>query len=445
MVSDKEIIRSIRRITGPAIVSNITTPLLGLVDVAITGHLGSAAYIGAIAVGTTMFNMLYWLFGFLRMGTAGLTSQSAGADDTRACDAHLQRSLLLALLFGLCLIALGGFLKEFVLDYLQPDEVTRPLAARYFNVLIWGAPATLGLFALNGWQLGMQNSQLPMVVAVSLNLVNIILSAILVFGFGMQMEGVATGTLVAQWFGFLFSLIATVCLYGPKRARLRELLEHNSVVRLFKVNADIFLRTLCLVAVTTWFTRAGSEQGVDTLAANALLMQLFIFFSYFSDGYAYAGEALAGKFYGAHDIIDLRRLTVILLKRSAVVALIFTAAYFIAGELIFSLLTDNEGVRAMAADYKYWVISIPVCSVSAFIFDGIAVGLTHTRGMLVSMACAMLIFFLTYFTLRGLMGNHALWLAFLLYLAFRGLILGRILYPRVIARQNHNPANGQNN
>lgn len=431
MIARRELIHNIRQITGPAVVSNITTPLLGLVDVAITGHLGSATYIGAIAVGTTMFNMLYWLFGFLRMGTAGLTSQSAGAEDSRACWAHLERSLGLALLFGIVLILIGPLLKEYVLDYLQPDKATRPLAAQYFNMLIWGAPATLGLYALNGWQLGMQNSKLPMTIALSLNLLNIILSSLLVFGLGMKIEGVAMGTLCAQWFGFLCSLFASIYIYRPELVSLKTLCEKGAIGRMFKVNSDIFLRTLCLVAVTTWFTRAGSEQGVDILAANALLMQLFIFFSYFSDGYAYSGEALAGRFYGAHDYDTLRELWSILLKHAAVVALIFTVIYFAAGEFIFRLLTDNEGVRNTAADYKWWIISIPLCSVSAFIFDGIAVGLTHTRAMLISVASAMVVFFAAYFSLRGVMGNHALWLAFVLYLSLRGVVLGRILYSQI--------------
>lgn len=431
MISDKEIVRSIRRITGPAIVSNITTPLLGLVDVAITGHLGGAAYIGAIAVGTTVFNVLYWMFGFLRMGTAGLTSQSMGAEDNDACWQHLWRSLMLAVSLGILLIAVSPFLQSIVLDYLQPDVATRPLAEQYFRILIWGAPAALGLFALNGWQLGMQNSQLPMIVAVSLNLLNILLSSLFVFGLDMKIEGVALGTLISQWFGFAMSLICTLLLYKPRFFVLENLLKRSDIVNLFRINSDIFLRTLCLVAVTTWFTRAGSEHGVDTLAANGILMQLFIFFSYFSDGYAYSAEALAGKYYGGHQQDLLKRLSVILLKRAGVVALIFTVLYFIAGDVIFNILTNDEGVKATATDYKYWIISIPVCSVGAFIFDGIAVGLTKTRSMLISMATAMVAFFAIYFGLHGVMGNHALWLAFLIYLSLRGVVLFRLLYTKI--------------
>ena len=317
----RKINKAILAIAVPAIVSNITTPLLGLVDVAIVGHIGSAVYIGAIAVGSTMFNMLYWLFGFLRMGTAGLTSQSCGAGDFHSSSASLRRALVMSFVFAAVLIVLSQPLGYLALDFLDADDATAPLARKYFSIAIFGAPAALGMYSLNGWLLGMQNTRSPMLVALLTNVVNIAISATLVFGFGMKIEGVATGTLSAQWIGLLTAMAVVWHKYHPEKIPFAELIRRNALGRLFKINLDIFLRTLCLVGVTAWFTRAGAAQSVDILAANALLMQLFMFFSYFSDGFAFAGEALAGKHFGAGDNDALRTVVAALLRWGLWIAL----------------------------------------------------------------------------------------------------------------------------
>ncbi len=413
----RKINKAILAIAVPAIVSNITTPLLGLVDVAIVGH------IGAIAVGSTMFNMLYWLFGFLRMGTAGLTSQSCGAGDFHSSSASLRRALLMAFVFAAVLIVLSRPLGYLALDFLDADDATAPLARKYFSIAIFGAPAALGMYSLNGWLLGMQNTRSPMLVALLTNVVNIAISATLVFGFGMKIEGVATGTLSAQWIGFLTAMAVVWYKYHPEKIPFAELIRRNALGRLFKINLDIFLRTLCLVGVTAWFTRAGAAQSVDILAANALLMQLFMFFSYFSDGFAFAGEALAGKHFGAGDNDALRTVVAALLRWGLWIALGFTALYFAAGEFVLRLLTDEGDVISTAKEYLPWAVSIPICGIAAFIYDGIFVGLTATRRMLVSVASGMAVFFIIYFALMPSMGNHALWLAFVTYLAVRGLSL----------------------
>ena len=419
----RKINKAILAIAVPAIVSNITTPLLGLVDVAIVGHIGSAVYIGAIAVGSTMFNMLYWLFGFLRMGTAGLTSQSCGAGDFHSSSASLRRALLMAFVFAAVLIVLSRPLGYLALDFLDADDATAPLARKYFSIAIFGAPAALGMYSLNGWLLGMQNTRSPMLVALLTNVVNIAISATLVFGFGMKIEGVATGTLSAQWIGFLTAMAVVWYKYHPEKIPFAELIRRNALGRLFKINLDIFLRTLCLVGVTAWFTRAGAAQSVDILAANALLMQLFMFFSYFSDGFAFAGEALAGKHFGAGDNDALRTVVAALLRWGLWIALGFTALYFAAGEFVLRLLTDEGDVISTAKEYLPWAVSIPICGIAAFIYDGIFVGLTATRRMLVSVASGMAVFFIIYFALMPSIGNHALWLAFVTYLAVRGLSL----------------------
>jgi len=422
IIKDK-INRSIFAIAVPAIVSNITTPVLGLVDVAIVGHIGAAAYIGAIAVGSTMFNMLYWLFGFLRMGTAGLTSQSCGAGDFHASSAHLRRALSISTCIALLLIIFSVPLGYAALDFIDADEVTTPLARRYFSIAIYGAPAVLGTYVMNGWLLGMQNTRTPMFVAIATNIVNIAVSVALVFVFKMKIEGVAIGTAFAQWFGFLCLIILIWRRYKPESVRFAEIIERHNFGRLFKINFDIFLRTLCLVAVTVWFTRAGAGQGVEILAANALLMQMFMFFSYFTDGFAFAGEALAGKYFGAREYDMLRAVVRRLLGWGIWLASGFTAIYFVGGEFIVKMLTDDSAVISTACEFLPWAVGIPLCGTVAFLYDGIFVGLTLTRRMLVSLIVGMLVFFAVYFSLHEAIGNHALWLAFLMYLLLRGVVL----------------------
>lgn len=419
--------RQIIAIALPAIISNITTPLLAMIDVAIVGHIGSASYIAAIALGSSMFNMLYWLFGFLRMGSSGITAQAYGAKDSRSTSATLFRALLVGLIAGLIIFAAGHPVADIMLRFMDADSSTLPLARRYFLIAISGAPATLGTFALSGWFLGMQNSRMPMWMALVTNIVNIAASLILVFVFSMDIEGVAIGSAVAQWSGFIFGLILAITNYHPALPSTRELLHLADLRRFFSVNVDIFLRTLCLVAVTVWFTRAGSMQGANILAANALLLQLFMFFSYFMDGFAFAGEALAGKFEGQRDKAALKRLIRSLIRIGAILAIAFSNLYCLLGDDILSLLTDDASVLKTCDHYKWWAVVIPLAGTLAFVWDGILIGLTRTRLMLISMAAATGLFFFVYYLSREGLGNHGLWLAFIVYLAARG-IFEHILY-----------------
>ena len=377
--------KEVLAIAVPAIISNITTPLLGLVDVAITGRIGAAVYIGAIAVGGTMFNMLYWLFGFLRMGSSGLTAQAYGASDARGQALVLWRALLVGALAGMVMIGMSQPLCSVVLGFMDADGATASLAASYFRICIWGAPAVMCTYALSGWFLGMQDSRSAMWMAVATNVANILLSGTLVFG-------------------------------------LRDILDHPRLVAFFKVNADIFLRTCCLVAVTVWFTHAGALSGADILAANALLLQLFMLFSYFMDGFAYAGEALAGKYFGRGDRTGMSGLVRELLLTGLGWALVFSALYALCGEWFLRMLADVPSVVDTARAYLAWAAVIPLCGFLAFIWDGIYVGITATRSMLVAMAAALVVFFGVYVSLREYMGNHALWLAFDIYLLVRGAV-----------------------
>lgn len=419
--------REIGAIALPAIISNITTPLLAMVDVAIVGHIGSAVYIAAVAIGSSIFNMLYWLFGFLRMGASGMTAQAYGAADNRLIATILHRSLAVGLLMGLLLIAISSPVCSLMLGFMDADAETLPAARSYFLIAISGAPATLGSYALSGWYIGMQDSRSPMWMSLVTNVVNIIVSLTAVFGFGMRIEGIAVGSAVAQWTGFIFGLIVALRRYRPARPDFGAIVEWSGLKRFFSVNADIFLRTLCLVAVTVWFTRSGSVQGTEILAANTLLLQLFLFFSYFMDGFAFSGEALAGKYLGQGDRSSLARLISALTRIGVVMALAFGAVYFIFGPEILSLLTDDTKVLGISNSYLLWAVAVPLAGTYAFIWDGLLIGLTRTRLMLLSMLVATAVFFSVCAVARPVMGNHGLWLAFVIYLAIRG-IVERLLY-----------------
>ena len=418
--------REILQIALPSIVSNITVPLLGLIDAAIVGHLGAASYIGAIAVGGMLFNIIYWIFGFLRMGTSGMTSQAYGQKDEAETMRILARSMGVGMLIALALIILQYPIERIAFTLMKATPEVERLASLYFRICIWGAPAVLGLYSISGWCIGMQNSRFPMYVAITQNIVNILASLVLVYGFGMKIEGVAIGTLVAQYAGLLMA--AWLWTSHFKRllpyVQLQTLLAKGAIRRFFQVNRDIFFRTLCLVAVTMYFTSAGAAQGEVILAVNTLLMHFFTFFSYIMDGFAYAGEALVGKHLGANDQPALRQMVHQLFVWGIVLSLVFTLVYGIGGKVFLGLITNEQSVITASSAYFYWVLAIPLAGFAAFLYDGIFIGATATRWMLYAMSIATTAFFLIYYGFRGTMDNHALWLAFITYLALRGIVQG---------------------
>ena len=420
----KHIDRQILQIALPSIVSNITVPLLGLIDVAIVGHLGSPAYIGAIAVGGMLFNIIYWIFGFLRMGTSGMTSQAYGKRDLPEIVRLLMRSVGIGLAVALCLILLQVPIRQTAFLIIHPTAEVREMATLYFHICIWGAPAMLGLYGLSGWFIGMQNSRIPMYIAITQNIVNIIASLSFVCFFKMKVEGVAFGTLIAQYAGFIMGLVLWMSRYGKLKKYIlwKGVLQKEAMMRFFQVNRDIFLRTLCLVTVTLFFTSAGASQGEIILAVNTLLMQLFTLFSYVMDGFAYAGEALSGRYIGARNREAFTDTVRHLFGWGAVIAVLFTLVYALGGNAFLGLLTDDKEVIAVADTYFYWALAVPAVGIAAFIWDGIFIGATATRGMLLSMAAAAVSFFILYYGLHPVLANHALWLAFLTYLLMRGVV-----------------------
>ena len=301
--------RQIMAIALPSIVSNVTVPLLGMCDLAIAGHTGDATLVAAVSVGATLFNVLYWLFGFLRMGTGGLTSQAYGRRDDAGTVGIITRSILAGAAMSAVLLAVHRPLIDFTFAHIiETEPSVERLARTYISICIWGIPAMLLQYCFTGWFIGMQNSRLPMAVSILQNIINIAVSLSCVTIGGMTIDGIAIGTLTAQWSAVMISAVAWALRYGNLRRHIREvrLSEIKPMLHFLDLNKDIFLRTLCLVAVTLFFTSAGAAQGDMTVAANALLMQFFTILSYIMDGLAYAAEALTGKHIGARDAASLQ-------------------------------------------------------------------------------------------------------------------------------------------
>lgn len=417
--------KNILKIAVPAILSNVIVPLLGLVDLTIAGHIGDAVTIGAVSVGATMFSLTYWNFGFLRMGTSGLTAQAYGARDRRQMSVMLFRSVALALLLGIAIVALQSPIRWLLLAAISPSEAVHTHASQYFSIIIWGAPATLATMSLTGWFIGMQNSTYPLAVSMVVNVVNIVCSLCFVFTMRLGFIGIPLGTLAAQWCGFILSAFFAARMmrketlgYAP---RVEEML--RGLGRFFSVNRDIFLRSLCVMAVMLFFTATGARSGNMTLAVNALFMQLYLLYSHFMDGFAYAGEALVGKYAGAADKHSLRRCVSHLFAWGWSLAAIFAFAYGVFNHEVMSLFSDKPEVVAFAAAYRWWIALAPIAGMAAFIWDGVFVGLTATRQMLLSLAGATAIYFAIYFLSPFPDANSSLWTAFLTYLAVRGMIL----------------------
>jgi len=435
--------REILHIALPSIITNITVPLLGLVDLAIVGHLDNQAAIGAIAVGGLIFNMVYWLFNFLRMGSSGLTAQAYGRRDMASIRKVLRMGLTVSVVCGVAIFAIQRPMEWVSHWIIAPTDEVWGLAIRYFRIRIWAAPAVLALFAMNGWLVGMQNSRFPLYIAVGQNLINIAVSYWLVFHRGMGVEGVALGTVIAQYAG----LVAASLLCGYEHKLSTQLLTKNvdkhlpgsseqanvdksggsalSYQQFFTVNRDIFLRMICLISVTTAFTSFGARMGDTLLAVNSLLIQLFTLFSYFFDGFALAGEALVGKYVGRRDFVQMGHVVRRLFVWGAGVTVLFTLLYIIKGEGIIGLLTDDSLVVEAAAPYLCWAAAIPVCGMAAFMWDGIYIGVTRTWQMFMSLFGGAVTFFAVFLSLRGVIAdqNDALWVAFLCFLAMRGVVL----------------------
>lgn len=430
--------RSILKLALPNIVSNITVPLLGLIDLALMGHLGSDVYIGAISLGGVIFNFIYWSFGFLRMSTSGFTAQAFGENNRAETITILARALIVTMGISLLILILQAPIAWASFQLIGGSNEVETLANEYFRIRVWAAPAALSLFVFSGWFLGMQNARYPMIIAIMVNVVNIVLSVIFVFVLKMKSDGVALGTALSQYVGVLIAIILFLKKYKyliPDVSR-KGIMNFKILTNFFKVNTDIFIRTFCIILVFTFFTSKSASIDDTILAVNSLLIQMLLFFSFFIDGFAFAGEALVGKYVGAKQINQLKKVVKLLFYWGIGLALAFTLIYFVGINFILKLLTSQTAVLKAAQPFLFWVILVPVASFASFIWDGIYIGATASKAMRNALlASTLFVFAPVYYFLNPIWENHALWLGMILFMFARG-AFQTILYKKAILQPN---------
>ena len=410
----------------PNIVSNISIPLLAMVDLGLMGHLGSEKYIGAVALGGMLFSFIFWAFGFLRMGTSGFTAQAYGQRNLAETGNILIRSVVTAFGAGFLLILMQLPLGWVAFRLVDGSSQVESLAQQYFAIRIYSAPATLFIYAVIGWFIGMQNAKLPMILAISVNLLNVLLSLLFIKVFAMDSNGVAWANVISQYGGLLLGMYLLSFYWRKigKKIVVADALNREALLRFIHVNKDIFIRTLCLIFTLSFFTTQSANTSDTILAVNTLLFQFFYFFSYFVDGFAYAAEALAGKYIGSSDNGMLKKVIRKLFVWGAAIAGVFTLVFLFAGGSILNLLTNNPNIILAAKPYMFWVVLFPIITFSAFIWDGIYVGATASKAMRNSMLVITLLIFLpAYYLSQPIIGNNGLWLALMLFMGARGLFL----------------------
>ena len=428
----KSLNSQILRLAIPSILANITIPLVGIVDTAIVGHIANATYIGGIAIGTMLFDLLYWNFGFLRVGTSGMTAQAYGRGDGVECARLLTQSVSIALIGAVVLWLIQWLFVTAVLAIVPCSTEVAAFAREYFFIRIWAAPATLSLMALKGWFIGMQDTVSPMITDIVVNVVNMTVSYVLAVYTPLEALGVAYGTLVAQFTGLLLALV--ICMFKYKtvmREVVRQLcdkaiklLGDKEMKRFMSLNANLFVRSLCFMVVYVGFTSLASQYGDVELAVSTIMMKLFMLFSYFVDGFAYAGEALVGKEYGAsrslasspHSLVRIVRL---LFAWSLGVGLLFTLLFAIWSEECYLAMTDDMEVLSRLADYTLWLIAMPLVSTLAFMWDGVYAGATAGKQIRNAMIYAALGFVTCYLATYWWLGIQGLYIAYFAHLVAR--------------------------
>ncbi|MEO1653016.1 MAG: MATE family efflux transporter [Bacteroidota bacterium] len=416
--------RKILKLAIPNIISNITVPLLGLVDTALMGHLESEVYIGAIALGGMIFSFVFWGFGFLRMGTTGFTAQAYGKKDAEETFFILMRSLGVALFGALVILVLQYPIAECSFYLLSGSEEVEKQAQSYFYIRIYAAPATISLYAITGWYLGRQNAQVPLLISLVVNVANILLNLYFVRMLGLKAEGVAWGTLGAQYIGLILALWL-LWAYQRKLGKYwhpGRIFQKAALVEFFRVNNDILIRTLVLLFTFSFFYAESARFGDKMLAVNSLLLQFNIMMAYAIDGFAFAAESIIGEYIGARERNLLKKSIHRIFYLGMLLALGFSLVYGLFYAPILAVLTNQEGIIQLSYQFVAWVIIAPLINSPCFIWDGIYIGATASRAMRNSMLLAtFLVFFPTYYLSVGSMDNHALWLAMSLFMISRGI------------------------
>lgn len=417
--------REVIRLAVPSILANITVPLVGIVNTAIAGHLGDAVLIGGIAIGTMLFDLLYWNFGFLRVGTGGITAQAFGRNDMKASIETFSQGLATALSASMLILAIQWLFAEAMLLLVDASPEVEAVARQYYFIRIWAAPATLSLFVFKGWFIGMQNTVYPMIVDLWVNIVNMLAGWLLAFHTPLGVNGIAVGVLIAQWSGALLAL-------GLMRHRYRFLLGQARVLqsmrwrhfkKFFSINSKLFIRSMLMLVVYEGFTIFAARFGDVELAVSSVMMHLLLFFSYFVDGFAYAGEALTGRYIGERNPDGLKETIRCVFAWGAVIGVLSTVAYGVFPRAIIGLMTNDPQVLAASEPYLLWLLLMPLISCVAFIWDGIFAGATAVRQLMVCMVWSAGGFIASFFLCEGHFGPQALYIAYFVHLLIRSLYL----------------------
>ena len=413
--------------------ANITIPLLGAVDTAVVGHLDQVYYLGAVAIGSLIFNFLYWGFGFLRMGTTGFAAQAHGAGDTAEAVDTLWRAMIIALAIGVALLISQGLVIEGAMVFMETSAEVDAHTRAYFAIRIWSAPAALANYVVLGWFLGMQNARAGVIIQIVINLINIVLDLVFVVSMGMAVEGVAIATVIAEYAGLGLGLVMlrhALAKLGRTAIVWRRVLEPARLRHMIGINRDIFLRTLCLITAFAYLTIQGARMGDVILAANAVLFNMVTFMSYALDGFANAAQALVGRAVGEGSRADYRGVV----RASTIWALVFAAGfsliYAATGTLIIDGITTLDAVRAAAREALPWMIVAPLVSVWGYQLDGIFIGAMLSREMRNAMILSLIVYLVAVEIFRPLLGNHGIWLGFTLFMVARGVTLG-YYFPRI--------------
>jgi MATE family multidrug resistance protein len=430
--------KQILRLALPFIVSNFTVPLVSSVDTALMGNFASTAHLGAIGLGSAIFNFLYWNFAFIRMSAVGMTAQELGRDNTREVAALLSRSVVIALIGILLLLVFQSPICRLAFWITKGDEVIEAYAMNYYYVRIWAAPATIGLIAITGWFIGLQDAKTPLLIALLINSVNIVSSYIFVAHMDMSSRGVALGTVIGQYSGLCLALVILFSKYKHYilLIKLKEAFQFQLYRRFFSVNLDIFIRTLAVILVLTSYNFISAGKGELILGVNVIFLQMVYAFSFFIDGFANAAEALAGKYFGANSTGKLKKLIKYLFIWGVGIALIFTALYLFFWKSVMLIFTENKNIMIEASQYIGWIIAIPLISVLTFIWDGIFLGTTATAEQRNATVIASICFFITYYFLKNTIGNHALLLAQLVFFGMRGILQSFLFKQAIIKKLN---------
>ena len=422
-------------IAGPMILSNLTVPLLGIVDTAVVGHLDDPYHMGAVSIGAAIFGIVFWGFGFLRMGTTGITAQVYGGENNNELRATLGRALALAIVLSLLLILSQLPVGWFAFQLIQGTDIVEQHGRVYFDIRIWSAPATLMNYVLLGWFLGMQNARSPLIILTFINLVNMLLDFLFVVGWGYGANGVAWASLVAEYCGLLlaFWLVKRQLLLNPGTLSRDIFFDKREIRKMLSINKDIFIRNLCLMFSLAFFTAQGARFGDIVLAANAILFNMYTLMAYGLDGFSHAAEALVGRAVGAKDRQAYFTAIKISVLWAIITSVLIAAVYWFSGEWIIGLMTDIDDVIIAAMQYLPWMILLPFLSVWSYMFDGIYIGATRATEMRNTMIFSTFFIFLPVWYLLLPLQNHGLWLAFVFFMVARAVSMG-LLFPAITRR-----------